>query len=167
MKPIHIIALVFLCLSSCRDSPKGDPEILEYLKVKPLISEFSIEGKEVVSSRYTYSLGGWGIIELGNIRIAFKNIALSGATRSGVTLATEHDPTGEISSTGLGETEFITKSISGGSECSFAGLTFKVIDSNLYIKDKVLSAIEQPKLIVIDEDLELADQFLITPNETR
>ena len=101
------------------------------------------------SERRTYSIGQYGVTEFGSIRLAVRGNTFSGESSGGVTFASQF--AGGGGSTGVGNRRFTHDGIVGGSKCTFGGLTFTIINSELQILDKKIAANAEPTLILVNK----------------
>ena len=102
----------------------------------------------VTSNRKTYSIGNYGVTEFGSIRIAVRGRTFSGESSGRIILASKF--AGGGGSTGVGNRRFTYDEIVGGSQCTFAGLKFTIIDSELEILGKKIAANGEPTLVLVN-----------------
>lgn len=102
----------------------------------------------VISDRVTYSIGQYGVTEFGNIRLAVRGCTFSGESKGGITLASQY--AGGGAATGTGNRRFAHDVVIGGSKCSFGGLSFSIIDSELRILDKKIAVNKEPTLVLVN-----------------
>ena len=107
--PFLVIGVIALFLPKIRDWQAA--QILEKLETTPLKSIVSESGNEITSTRHTFSVGGYGVTDIGNLRLAFEDLSFSGSSSGGVTLATESTSTEGGGYTGVGNRRFEAQSI--------------------------------------------------------
>ncbi|MFK7852156.1 MAG: hypothetical protein AB8D78_14360 [Akkermansiaceae bacterium] len=136
---------------------KEAAENLKQLESLPLKTRITISGDEIYSTRHTYSLGDYGVTEIGRLRLVFIDLPFSGNSSSGVTLATEENMSGGGGHTGVGNRRFEVEGIPNGSECSFGGATFEFIDGKLNFDERVIDAVGKPSMVLIGEDRKILE----------
>ena len=99
------------------------------------------------SERKTYSIGQYGVTEFGNVRLAVRGCTFSGESSGGILFASQF--AGGGGSTGTGNRRFTHDGIVGGSRCTFGGLAFSIVDSELRILDEKIPANGEPTLVII------------------
>ncbi|GAA5496402.1 hypothetical protein Rhal01_02585 [Rubritalea halochordaticola] len=126
-----------------------EAKTLTQLETLPLKSDFSVTAEEAHGTRHTYAIGNYGITDVGNLRLAFVDMAFSGSSSGSITLATKSEHSGGGGSTGSGNRRFTVNHIPHGSRCTFAGTTFEFINGKLIYGEQSIDALGPPQLILI------------------
>ena len=133
------------------------------LESTPLKSVISRSGDRIISTRQTFSINGYGVTDVGNLRLAFEDRPFSGNSSGYVTLATDSTASGEGGSTGLDNGRFEAKSIPHGTRCKFGGTTFEIIDAKLDFGGKLIDVTGSPSLVLIGASRQILE---VTPLKT-
>jgi hypothetical protein len=153
--PFLIIALIALVIPRVRQWQAD--QVLAKLEAMPLKSSISVNGEDVHSTWHTFSVGSYGVTDIGNLRLAFEDLRFSGISSGGVVLATEGTMTGGGGSSGVGNCRFESEGIPGGTRCTFGGITFDLVDGKLNLGDKSIDATGPPSLVVIGVDRRICE----------
>ena len=130
---------------------------LEELRTKRLKSVITVSGERVRSSRQTFSMHGYGVTDVGNLRLAFEDLPFNGSSSSSLTLATDSTDSGPGGSTGNGNRKFETERIAHGSRCRFGGATFEFVNGELVFGETKVDATGDAKLVLISGNLKVVD----------
>ncbi|MGJ8655975.1 MAG: hypothetical protein ACSHX6_05935 [Akkermansiaceae bacterium] len=149
--PFVIAGLVVLFLPKMRDLQ--DAKVYQKLVEMPLKSKISTHRDgQVVGSRHTFSMGEYGVTDVGNLRIVIKNLPFSGSSKSSVVVKTDVKNSGRRGASGVGNRRFETFAIPGGSRCIFGGMEFQFTNSELHVGGEVIGVTGPPTLVLIGED---------------
>jgi len=105
-----------------------------------------------VTRRVTYNIPGYGVTEIGNLRLAWRGAAGDLDSSSGICIDRPDTPNGSSNSTGVGRSRFAVKTIPGGSRCYFNNMTFDVVHKTLILDGKEFDVLGPPTLIIIGKD---------------
>ena len=115
------------------------------------------EDGSVESSHRTYSVGQYGVTELGTIRIAVRGASNYGHSSGGITLSSNvaraNNGGGLVARPP--NQSFYHTAIKGGSKCCFAGVNFTIVYSDLNILGETIAANGEPKLILVNQSGEI------------
>ncbi|MCW1887066.1 hypothetical protein OKA04_20175 [Luteolibacter flavescens] len=137
---------------------------LAELETLPLKSGVARSGSEITGGRETWSLGSYGITDLGNLRLAFEDLPFSGSSSSGaLVLATDSTHVGGGGSTGEGNRTFDHESIPGGTRVHFGGATFEIVGGKLTLADKTVDVTGPPSLVIIGKDRRIREVRPLKP----
>lgn len=132
-------------------------QVMDQLETMPLKSSVSVSGEDITSTRHTFSVGSYGVTDVGNLRLAFEDLSFSGSSSGGVTLATDSTSSGGGGHTGVGNRRFEVNGIPHGSQCKFGGVTFKLVEGKLVFGGESIDATGQPSLVLIGPNRELVE----------
>ena len=131
---------------------------LEDLETFPLKSAVSTHGSEVTSQRYIWSVGNYGVTDIGHLRLVFEDLPFSGSSSSSsLTLATTSTSGGGRGSSGVGKRQFQYESIPGGTRCRFGGATFQIVGGQLTLDGTTVDATGVPSLVLIGKDRKIRE----------
>jgi hypothetical protein len=138
---------------------------LEELETFPLKSAATTTGSEVSSARYTWSVGRYGVTDIGNVRLVFEELPFSGASSSGhITLATTSTSSrGGSGSSGVGNRQFEYESIPGGTRCRFGGATFEFVGGKLTLAGTTVDVTGVPSLVLVGKDRKIREVKPLKP----
>jgi len=156
--PFLVIGVIALFLPKIRDWQAA--QILERLETMPLTSIVSESSSEITSTRRTFSIGSYGVTDVGNLRLAFEDLSFSGSSSGVVTLATDSTSKGgggHTGVTGVGKRRFEERSIPRGMQCKFGGVTFEFIDGKLNFGGKIIDATGSPTLVLVGANREILE----------
>ena len=154
--PFLVVGLMVLILPKMQEWE--DAKVLQELEASPLKSKLSMRGNgKVVSTRHTYSMGSYGVTDVGSIRLVIQNLPFSGSSKSSLTIQTVASESGWRGSSGTGNRRFETVGIPGGSKCIFGGIEFQFTNSKLKVGDKTIDASGEATLVLIGEDREVVE----------
>ncbi|MCW1922461.1 hypothetical protein OKA05_07835 [Luteolibacter arcticus] len=132
--------------------------LLEDLETLPLKSTLSIRGSDITSPRHTWSVGNYGVTDVGHLRLVFEDLPFSGTSSSGsLTLGTKSSGGGGGGSSGVGNRTFEYDSIPGGSRCRFGGATFEIVGGQLTLAGTTVDATGAPSLVLIGKDRKIRE----------
>jgi hypothetical protein len=110
----------------------------------------------VISSRITYSVDNYGVSELGNIRLAIEGKPYTGNSSSGPILLSGTVDGEAQGASGAGNRRFTYQTIDGGSACTFADISFEIVNGKLSVLGQSFSVDARPTLIVVDDEGSIA-----------
>ena len=153
--PFVLIGVAAMMLPTIREwqAARG----LEELRTMPLKSTITVSGEMVRSSRHTFSMHGYGVADVGNLRLAFEDLPFNGSSSSSLTLATDSTDSGSGGSTGNGNRRFETDRIAHGSRCRFGGATFDFVNGELIFDGTTIDATGDAKLVLVGPNLRIID----------
>jgi len=158
--PFLVIGLIALLFPKYQEWQAA--KFLEKLEVLPLKSSISVSGKRTTSSRHTFSVGRYGVTDVGNLRLVFAELPFSGSSSSSsITLATDSTKDGRGGRSGAGNRRFETKQIPHGSECTFGGVTFKFVDGKLTFGEETIDATGPPTLVLIGANRKILETKML------
>jgi hypothetical protein len=137
---------------------------LEDLETFPLKSAATTSGSEVTSARYTWSVGRYGVTDVGNVRLVFEDLPFSGSSSSGhIRLATTSTSGGGGGSSGVGNRQFQYESIPGGTRCRFGGASFEIVGGKLTLAGTTVDAAGVPSLVLVGKDRKIREVRPLKP----
>jgi len=138
---------------------------LEDLETVPLRSTLSIRGSEVASPRCSWSVGDYGVTDIGHLRLVFEGLPFSGSSSSGwLILATTSSSVGKSGSFGVGNRAFEYEPIPGGSRCRFGGATFEIVGGQLTLAGTTVDATGVPSLVLVGKDRKIREVRPLKPS---
>ena len=132
-------------------------QILDELEITPLKSIVTVTEKSITSTRHTFSVGTYGVTDVGNLRLAFADLSFPGTSSGGVTLATDSTSSGASGHTGIDNRRWEEEGIPHGSRCKFGGVTFEIVDGKLSFGGESIDAMGQPTLVLIGTNREILE----------
>lgn len=145
--PFFVIGMIAIFLPKLLEWRTA--EILAELEAMPLKSTISVSGRKITSTHHTFSIGSYGVTDVGNLRLAFADLPFSGSSSDSITLATDSTSSGGGGSTGVGNRKFEVKGIAHGSQCKFGGVTFEIVDGKLNFDEESIDVTGQPSLVFV------------------
>jgi hypothetical protein len=111
----------------------------------------SASGKQqAVASRSTYSKHNHGITDLGDVRIAVRNMTFSGGTRGGHVIVSSEDRAKASGSAGIGNETFKFDYERGVTVCTFGTLQFTIELGVITIDGRSVPMGQGHKLVIVD-----------------
>lgn len=113
---------------------------------------------DLVSDGIVYTLGGYGVLEFANTRIAVRGYGDGGQGNHRLVLASTADSTlwgSGGGSGGTGDHYLTAEGITGGTRCRFGKLPFVIQNGRLQILDRTFDAIRGSQLILVGGDLQI------------
>jgi hypothetical protein len=131
----------------------GDAQKLAKLPFETEVSydALSASGKQqAVASRVTYSKHGYGITDLGDVRIAVRDMTFSGGTRGGRIIISSEDRAKAAGTAGIGNETFAFDYAKGVTACTFGTIQFTIATGVIMIDDQSVPMGQGHKLVVVD-----------------
>ena len=111
----------------------------------------SASGKQqAVASRSTYSKHDYGITDLGDVRIAVRDMTFSGGTRGGRVIVSSEDRAKASGSAGIGNESFSFEYEKGVTACTFGTIQFTIEMGVITIDGRSVPMGQGHKLVVAD-----------------
>lgn len=111
----------------------------------------SASGKQqAVASRVTYSKHDYGITDLGDVRIAVRDMTFSGGTRGGRVIVSSEDRAKASGSAGIGNESFSFNYEKGVTACTFGTVQFTIELGVITIDGRSVPMGKGHKLVVVD-----------------
>jgi len=104
---------------------------------------------EVIGTRITFSLGSYGVSDIGNLRLAFEDWSFSGESSSSLTIKSESTESGGSGTSGVGRRRFFDEFVDGAELCQFGGVDFQIRDGFLFYRDKKINLIEGKTIVIV------------------
>lgn len=113
----------------------------------------SASGKQqAVASRSTYSKHGFGITDLGDVRIAVRDMTFSGGSRGGRIIISSEDRAPASGTAGIGNESFTFDYAKGVTACTFGTIQFTIATGVIVIDGQSVPMGQGHKLVVIDSN---------------
>ncbi|MCC6695542.1 MAG: hypothetical protein IT365_07920 [Candidatus Hydrogenedentes bacterium] len=131
----------------------GDAQKLARLPFETAVSydSTSAGGKpQAVASRSTYSKHGYGITDLGDVRIAVRDMEFNGGTKGGAIVISSEDRAKAGGRAGIGNETFNFDYAKGVTTCTFGTIQFTVQQGVLTIGGRSVPMGKGHKLVVLD-----------------
>ncbi|HRK34066.1 MAG TPA: hypothetical protein PLJ47_05665 [Candidatus Hydrogenedentes bacterium] len=115
------------------------------------LSTKSASGKgQATATRETYSKNGYGITDIGDVRIAVRDMKFDGESRSGGVVISSDDRAPAGGKSGTGNNTFIYEYAKGVTAVQFGTINFTIANSVISIGGKSVPIGQGKKLIVVD-----------------
>lgn len=115
------------------------------------LSTKSATGKgQATASRETYSKNGYGITDLGDVRIAVQGMTFDGESRAGGVIISSDERLPAAGKAGAGNSAFIYEYAKGVTAAQFGTVNFTIANSVINIGGKSVPIGQGKKLIVVD-----------------
>ena len=131
----------------------GDAQKLARLPFETVVTydSTSASGKpQAVASRSTYSKHGFGITDLGDVRIAVRDMEFDGGTKGGAIVISSEDRAKASGRAGIGNESFNFDYAKGVTSCTFGTIQFTVQQGVLTIGGRTVPMGKGHKLVVLD-----------------
>ncbi|MDZ4861399.1 MAG: hypothetical protein SGI88_20695 [Candidatus Hydrogenedentes bacterium] len=116
------------------------------------LSTKSATGKgQATASRETYSKNGYGITDLGDVRIAVRDMKFDSESRAGGVIISSDDRAAAGGKAGTGNDAFIYEYAKGVTAVQFGTVTFTISNSVISIGGKSVPIGQGKKLVVVDQ----------------
>ncbi|MCL4691984.1 MAG: hypothetical protein KJ060_05660 [Candidatus Hydrogenedentes bacterium] len=113
----------------------------------------SASGKpQAVASRVTYSKHGYGITDLGDVRIAVRDMTFPGGTRGGRVIISSEDRAQASGTAGIGNEAFTFDYAKGVTACTFGTIQFTIATGVIVIDGQSVPMGQGHKLVVVDSN---------------
>jgi hypothetical protein len=146
-----LVGVIALLVPKYRDWRSA--RTLEDLETFPLKSAVNTWGSEVTSPCYSWSVGDYGVIDIGHLRLVFEDLPFSGSGSIGsLSLATKSSSVGGRGGFGVENREFEAEAIPGGTRCRFGGATFEIVGGKLSLAGTTVDAAGVPSLVLIGKN---------------
>lgn len=110
----------------------------------------SASGKQqAVASRSTYSKHGYGITDLGDVRIAVRDMTFSGGSRGGRVIISSDDRAPARGTAGIGNESFTFDYAKGVTACTFGTVQFTIATGVILIDGQSVPMGQGHKLVVV------------------
>ena len=137
----------------------------------PLKSSVSTLGTEVISTRHTFSLGRYGVTDVGNLRLAFVDLPFPGGSsselllksvlsfeeRAGLQASTPESVSKGYENLGEGDHRFVQEVTEQGVRFQFGGVNFEIVDTTLTFDEETVDLVGPPTLLLFGRDRTLLE----------
>lgn len=116
------------------------------------LSTKSASGRpQATASRETYSRSGYGITDIGDVRIAVRDMTFNGESRAGGIVIASDDRAPAGGRSGIGNESFVFEYARGVTACTFGSVQFTISKSVINIGGKSIPLGQGRKLVVVDQ----------------
>jgi hypothetical protein len=116
------------------------------------LSTKSASGRpQATASRETYSRAGYGITDIGDVRIAVKDMTFNNESRAGGIVISSDDRAPAGGKSGIGNESFVFEYARGVTACTFGSVQFTISKSVINIGGKSIPIGQGRKLVVVDQ----------------
>lgn len=106
---------------------------------------------QATASRETYSRSGYGITDIGDVRIAVRDMTFNGESRAGGIVIASDDRAPAGGRSGIGNESFVFEYARGVTACTFGSVQFTISKSVINIGGKSIPLGQGKKLVVVDQ----------------
>lgn len=134
-----------------------------FIRNRPVHTQIELQddGATILSDRFTYCLGDYGITEFGNIRLAIRGCTFTGKSGGGICISNNLTFAGGSGSSGVGNRCFTYAGIPGGPLCTFGGLTLEIKHGVHKLLGEEFVVDGNDRLIIVDESGKIESTSII------